>query len=53
MMTSPLSARMTFRQSKHLKREIKNLPEELKQALIKRRVKEKQALIDAEDPDFI
>ena len=53
MMTSPLSARMTFRQSDHLKKEIKNLPEELKQALIKRKAKEKQDLIDAEDKNFI
>jgi nucleoid DNA-binding protein len=53
MMTSPLSARMTFRQSKYLKQEIKNLPEELKQALIKRRAKEKQDQIDAEDENFI
>ena len=53
MMTSPLCARISFKQSQHLKKEIKNLPEELKQAVIKRRAKEKQDKIDAEDPNFI
>lgn len=52
---TPLGARISFIQTKHLKKEIKNLPEDLKQALIARRKKDKIKPPEPveEDEDFI
>jgi len=57
MMSGPLTALITFRQSRFLRNEIKNLPEELKQMLYRRQEKEQQnasqEILEPEDEDFI